>query len=189
VASTPIFARSCESGHQILVYSMALDASAELAMILPLPVKPGADELDVAFIDLSSYAEFFEDLERAVRCERNSPSAGRAQSLPAKPTLLVQNVGSFEASFAPTRADLDRLDSRFQLDREVWRKLPVYEDYGFAVFKLQPGCTRIHPMALKFPRRDVRSLYFPAVHVHDGHTVPARAHFDHSLFFQTPPRR
>ena len=38
VANTRIFARSCTSGHQILVYSMTMDADAELAMILPLPI-------------------------------------------------------------------------------------------------------------------------------------------------------
>ncbi len=99
---------------------------------------------------------------------------------------MVRNVGSFETSFAPTRADLDRLDSRFRLDPEVWRKLSIYEDFGFAVFKLRPGLKRIHPMAFKFPRRDPRSLFFPTVHVHDGHSVPPLADFDHELFFQSP---
>jgi len=50
--------------------------------------------------------------------------------------------------------------------------LPIYEDFGFAVFKLRAGLKRIHSMALEFPRRDPKSLFFPTVHVHDGHSVP-----------------
>jgi hypothetical protein len=56
VANTRIFARSCAADHQVLVYSMTIDADSELAMILPLPIKPGALELDVHFIDMSAYA-------------------------------------------------------------------------------------------------------------------------------------
>jgi len=188
VANTRIFARSCEAGHQILVYSMTIDINAELAMILPLPVRPGALELDVHFIDLSNYADFFEDLDKAWMSRRDSRSLGTAKGFSPKSTLLVRSVGSFEASFAPTRADLDRLDSRFQLDPDVWRKLSIYEHFGFAVFKLRPGFKTIHPMAIRFPRRDPTKLFFPTVHVHDGASVPASAKFDHALFFQTAMR-
>jgi len=38
---------------------MTLDASKELAMILPLPVKTPAAENDVEFIDLQRYPNFF----------------------------------------------------------------------------------------------------------------------------------
>jgi len=65
VANTQIFARSCATGNQVLVYSMTMDADDELAMILPLPIKSGIGEMDVNFIDLSAYADFFEDLENA----------------------------------------------------------------------------------------------------------------------------
>ena len=185
VANTRIFARSCAAGHQVLVYSMIIDADDELAMILPLPIKSGIGELDVSFIDLSAYADFFEDLEKADMVSGLYRSLGGRHGTPARPTLLVRNVGSFEASFAPTRADLDRLDPRFRLDPKVWGKLSIYEDFGFAVFKLRPGLKRIHPMAFKFPRRDPRSLFFPTVHVHDGNSVPPLADFDHELFFQS----
>jgi len=185
VANTRIFARLCVPGHQVLIYSMTMDADDELAMILPLPIKSGIGELDVSFIDLSAYADFFEDLEKAEMVSLKYRSLVERQVTPARPTLLVRNVDSFEASFAPTRADLDRLDSRFRLDAEVWGKLSIYEDFGFAVFKLRPGLKRIHPMAFKFPRRDPQSLFFPTVHVHDGHSVPPLADFDHELFFQS----
>ncbi len=188
VANTRIFARSCAAGHQVLVYSMTMDADDDLAMILPLPVKSGIDELDLSFIDLSAYPGFFEDLEKAVTIWRNCRSPREPQGGSTKPTLLVRDVGSFEASFAPTRADLDRLDSRFQLDPEVWQELSIYEDFGFAVFKLRPGLKHVHPMAFRFPRQDPAALFFPTVHVHDGHNVPPLANFDHELFFQSAMR-
>jgi hypothetical protein len=161
-----------------------MDADADLAMILPLPIQSGINELDVKFINLSAYANFFDVLEAEVNIYHNFLPPPRGGS-PTKAKLLVRKVGSFEASFAPTRADLDRLDSRFRLDPAVWQQLVIYEDFGFAVFKLRPGLKRVHPMAFEFPRRDPTSLFFPTVHVHDGQNVPPRAEFDHGLFFQS----
>jgi hypothetical protein len=103
-----------------------------------------------------------------------------------KPTLEVVKVGSFEASFVPTIKDFSRLDERFRLPTEVWDKLPMYEDFGFAVFQLmkeERGAQKVHPMALEFPRAKPKQLFFPTVHIHDG-TVHAKAHFDHFLFCQ-----
>ncbi len=82
VANTRIFARSCAAGHQVLVYSMTMDADDELAMILPLPVKSGIGELDVSFIDLSAYADFFEDLEKAEMVSGFYRSLGGRQGTP-----------------------------------------------------------------------------------------------------------
>jgi hypothetical protein len=58
------------------------------------------------------------------------------------------------------------------------------------VFQLRAGTHRIHPMALTFPTRDPRRLFFPTLHVHDGQ-FHARARFDHKLYFQrrTGPRQ
>ena len=97
--------------------------------------------------------------------------------------MPVQNVGSFEASFVPKVADFARLDARFRLRDGVWEQLPVYVDYGFAVFKLKPGQQKVHPMAFTFPRANPKQIFFPTVHVHDGE-VHATADFDHMLYFQ-----
>ncbi len=200
VSSTSIFARELARARQLLVYSMNLDADEELAMILPLPVPPGVDERAVEFIDLEGYARFFRDLAAAFPPPAVALSRGRgmlAAAPESRPRLTVHRVGRFEASFAPTRADLDRLDPRFQLAPDAWDSLPQYRDYGFAVFKLRPragllgrllGRRRqtVHPMAFSFPRRDPATLFFPTVHVHDG-TAPARADFDHTLYCQPGP--
>jgi hypothetical protein len=101
----------------------------------------------------------------------------------ASAKLEVFQVGDFEASFVPTVKDFSRLDQRFRLPPETWSKLPDYQPYGFAVFKLKPGAQTIHPMALSFRRNNPRKLFFPTVHIHDG-KVHAKARFDHALYCQ-----
>jgi len=79
--------------------------------------------------------------------------------------------------------DFARLDERFRLPTATWNKLPDYQNYSFAVFKLKPGAMRIHPMAFSFPRRYLKSIFFPTVHIHDGKVHP-NAIFDHTLYCQ-----
>jgi hypothetical protein len=147
-------------------------------------------------VSLEGYASFFEDLDSAFPPDYSrmplARGAGPSRSPAAKAHLVVRDVGMFEASFVPTRADFARLDPRFRMPEGVWDQLPGYADWGFAVFRLKPkarGVFRssarepIHPMALTFPRRDETTLFFPTTHVHDG-TAPAKASFDHMLFCQ-----
>ncbi|HZV35537.1 MAG TPA: hypothetical protein VFB72_13270, partial [Verrucomicrobiae bacterium] len=127
-------------------------------MVLPLPVKPGTGEDGVHFISLKDYPDFFDDLENGFPpppSERATDSALAAPPAQAAPLPVVQ-VGDFEASFVPTEKDFSRLDPRFRLPKDAWKKLPGYHDYGFAVFKLKPrGLQKVHPMAFSFPRRDI----------------------------------
>lgn len=53
VSATNIFGRGGKDGRKFLAYSMTVNAEKELAMVLPLPVKVGAPEDAVSFIDLS----------------------------------------------------------------------------------------------------------------------------------------
>jgi hypothetical protein len=178
VAETRIFGRR-DGPMQVLVYSMKLSARSDVAMILPLPVRWGSGEDAVEFIGLDRCSDFFDWIDRPFR--HISRAAAPAFALPR---LRVHTVGLFEASFVPRVADFARLDPRFRLPDRVWGELPLYRDYGFAVFKLRAGARqRIHPMALRFPTRDRGRLFFPTVHVHDGR-VRSRAEFDHALYFQ-----
>jgi len=186
VSATNIFARPADQGRQFLVYSMTLQAEKELAMVLPLPVKVGAGEAAVSFIDLGGYPGFFDDLLKGFPVPTRHGSgfgcaATRSDATPAP--LKVVAVGSFEASFVPTLKDFSRLDERFRISDEAWKKLPTYHDYGFAVFQLKAGEARIHPMAFSFPWRNTKSLFFPTVHIHDGE-VHSKAEFDHTLYCQ-----
>ncbi len=200
VESTNILARSLPSGRQNLVYSMNVAARSPVAMILPLPVPPGAGEDAVRFIDMKDYPRFFHDLDRAfpplvIPASKGGWGGGGGSTV--RPKLVVHEVGDFVASFVPTQNDFDRLDERFRLSDAIWDALPKYRDYGFAVFQLADLGTRglagrlfgwakkktIHPMAFEFPRRDASELFFPTVHVHDG-VVRERARFDHQLYAQ-----
>jgi hypothetical protein len=187
VADTNIFARASAEGRQYLVYSMAVAADEDLAMVLPLPVPKRSGEDAVRFINLEGYPDLFADL-RAGFPEPRGLGRGRAAVVAAGPTLKVVSVGSFEASYVPTVADFDRLDERFRMPDRVWGQLPTYRDFGFAVFKLKSGAHKVHPMAFEFPRARPRQLFFPTVHVHDG-----RAHkmalFDHALYCQVADGR
>jgi len=193
VSTTRIFAR-LDGDRQVLVYAMNLELERELAMVLPLPVPPGSGENAVSFIDLSGYPDFFDDVARAFPPDSRSYGAELMLQGPSAKTLVVHDVGSFVASYVPTPADVDRLDARFRVPKHVFA---AYPDWGFAVFQLRPGAQRrwfrraadstlaIHPMALSFPTRRPRALFYPTLHVHDGATVPATAHYDHVLTCQT----
>ena len=185
VADTHIFARGA-NGSQFLVYSMTFEATGDLAMILPLPVPPNPRDDAVRFINLERYPDFFADLRRGFP----APLAAKlALAVSAEePALRVHDVGSFEASFVPQTTDFDRLDQRFRIPEEVWSRLPMYNNSGFAVFKLKGASRRqdIHPMAFEFPRRNPALLYFPTVHIHDGE-AHRYADFDHRLYCQASP--
>jgi hypothetical protein len=197
VSATNLFARAVGE-RQLLAYGMEVAARKPVAMILPLPVPPGSGEDAVRFVDLSAYPNVFEDLRAGFPAvyvprelnEQPSRGGGRQQA------LVVHEVGDFVASFVPRLADFARLDRRFRLADSVWRALPQYADWGFAVFRLKDlgggwllrriRPKKIHPMALEFPRRRRDAgdaLYLPTVHVHDGE-VHARAEFDHTMYYQ-----
>ncbi len=181
VSNTRIFARRLED-RQLLVYEMRLRTSAPVAMILPLPVAPGAGEDALQFIDMSDDEALFDDLD----CGFPEPMALGEGPVPAGPgrgTLAVERVGAFEASYVPSLADFARLDPRFRIDDRLWHRLPGYRDAGFAVFQLRQGERRVHPMAFDFPARWPERLLFPTVHIHHGE-LEATADFDHSLYFQ-----
>jgi hypothetical protein len=185
VSATNIFARMGEAGRQFLVYSMTVNMTKPLAMVLPLPVKKGSDEKSVRFINLEDYKNFFFDLDagfpKPLTLATDSIPIVAAMPASARKLEVVQ-VGNFEASFVPTVKDFNRLDKRFKLPPVLFTKLPDYAHYGFAVFKLKPGSQTVHPMAFEFPTAQEK-LFFPTVHIHDG-KVHARATFDHVLYCQ-----
>lgn len=195
VRGTEIFAGELPGGMQSLVYQMEFEAAGDLAMILPLPVPAGPEEDAVDFVDLQGYPDFFGDLKKAfpVPVPAAPPQLRAAPGAPKRQALAVHRVGDFEASFVPTLADFGRLDERFKLPPATWSAVPGYGDWGFAVFKLRAppagpegSARRVHPMALRFPRRDADALFFPTLHVHDG-ALHALAAFEHTLYCQPRP--
>jgi hypothetical protein len=186
VADTNIFARASKDGRQFIVYSMRFKSDDDLAMILPIPTPKDSAEDAVKFINLEKYENFFADLRSGFPVPRTKNDSRALGGVPPPKALPVVEVGKFVASFVPAIKDFARLDKQFRLPDSVWGKLPLYKEFGFAVFKLkkpQKGEQTVHPMAFEFPRASKRILFFPTVHIHDG-TVPAKARFDHSLFAQ-----
>lgn len=186
VSATNIFARLTAPGVQALAYGMNLDASAEVAMILPLPVARAAGEDALTFLDLSAHPRMFSELAALFEPPAmGGMRGGLSRAMPAPKTLAVHEVGSFIASYVPTRADFTRLDPRFRVPDVLFEAVPHYADYGFAVFQLEAGKSTIHPMAFTFPTREPDKLFLPTVHVHDG-TFQREATFDHALYYQAP---
>lgn len=181
VSGTNIFARMTAPGVQALAYGMTLSTREPVAMILPLPVAPGSGEDAVRFIDLHDHANMF--VELGWLFEEVSRAKGRSLALMPRGRLKVHTVGSFIASYVPTRADFTRLDERFRMPDVLFDAVPAYRDYAFAVFQLSPGATTVHPMAFTFPTRTPDRLYFPTVHLHDGRWHRTAA-FDHALYYQ-----
>lgn len=186
VSATNIFARMNENGRQFVVYSMTIDMSKPLAMVLPIPVKKKSDEKAVRFVDLKGYPNFFGDMDSGFpKPITRSDSMNNLSAVPESAHLLkVVQVGNFEASFVPTVKDFSRLDARFQMPPDLFAKIPDYKHFGFAVFKLKPGAQTVHPMAFEFPTELGAQVFFPTVHVHDG-KVHTRAKFDHVLYCQS----
>ena len=183
VWDTRIFARRVP-GRQFLVYQMQLSTADETAMVLPVPVERNGGEKDLKFIDLSGYPEFFKDMESCFPYLGPVAAAAGEAMLSGDLGLEVHDVGAYEASYVPTLADFKRLDARFRLPEQLWKTIPTYSDYGFAVFRIKPGKDlEFHPMAFQFPVAGETPLYFPTVHVHDG-TMASWADFDHVLYAQ-----
>jgi hypothetical protein len=186
VANTRIFARRFNRDRQYLAYQMAVQTVRPTAMILPLPVSLPMKPDAVRFISLKEYPAFFEALSTLFVRPMTAHASSREEVIVLSRPLPVQNVGDFVASFVPRLQDFSRLDPRFVIKPAVWRKLPRYGDYGFAVFQLKaPARTlaQVHPMALEFRTRLREQIFFPTVHIHDG-ALHAREEFDHELYWQ-----
>lgn len=180
VSKTRIFAR-VEGNLQTLVYSMDLNTPQDLAMILPIPIQPGTHKIE--FIDLSYAADFFEQIEALFPKPPEPRTRSLGYDLSESEVLEVEKVGAYDASFVPSAQDMDRLDRRFAITKDIWDAVPEYVDFGFAVFKLSKGDAERHPMGFRFPTRHPTRLFFPTVHVHDG-TLPKQEDFDHTLYAQ-----
>ncbi len=186
VSDTSIYARAA-GPRQVLVYGMEYAASRDLAMVLPIPVPPGTAEEAVQFLNLENCPHFFSNLQSGFR-DDDADVGGMLSAVETEaPTLVVHDVGSYEASFVPSPEDFGRLDERFRLPAQLWPELGRYRDWGFAVFKLKPTAGAwVHPMAFEFPRRDMERLFFPTLHVHRG-CLDSSAVFDHALYCQVEP--
>jgi hypothetical protein len=191
VSDTKIFARIAPNGDQWLIYSMAYRSKTLNAMILPLPVAKGAGDQAVEFPIPTPWKNFFFDLENAFPQLRTW-----ADLLPKKietsvdartdsRTLEVHDLGTAIASYVPSQKDFDRIDPQFRIAPAIWKQIPQYEDYGFAVIQLKSLEAELLPVVMRFPSRDPKKIFFPTLHIHDGQVHPTEQ-FDHWLYTQEP---
>lgn len=190
VRNTKIFARIAPNGDQWLIYSMAYRSKSLNAMILPLPVAKGSGEKAVEFPIPTPWKDFFFDLENAF-----PPLRTWADWLPNRKSVSVEtmldgplevhDLGNAIASYVPSQNDFDRVDPQFRIAPEIWKQIPQYEDYGFAVIQLKSLEAELLPVVMRFPSRDPKKIFFPTMHIHDGQVHPTE-HFDHWLYTQEP---
>ncbi len=171
-----------DGGRQAVIYSMAINTSRDVAMVLPVPVTRESGSKALTFVSLNDFPDLFDHLQHCFVQFSNVSSRGYSAKSP-QAVLKVVKVGAFDASYVPRIADFDRLDERFRLPSDVWAKIPGYKDFGFAVFKLAAGQVDVHPMAFTFVTATKGSLFFPTLHIHDG-KVHSRERFDHTLYCQ-----
>src|SRR3954470_6578217 len=90
VSATNIFARMTAAGVQAIAYSMNLSTAREVAMILPVPVRPGMGEGALRFINLEKHPNMFGELSDLFDIpppqSRGAPSR---QAVPQAKTLTV----------------------------------------------------------------------------------------------------
>jgi len=165
---------------QVIVYDMYLSTVSDTAMVLPIPISHRSN-LEVEFVDLSEYENFFDEVNNLFPKLRSRNLAVAAAG--DLGYLEVKQVGSFEASFVPSQSEFSRLDPRFSLSESILEKLPQYVNYGFVVFKLRKGESNIHPMAFWFETSEIKKLFYPTIHVHDGE-VHEHEEFSHTLYAQ-----
>jgi len=183
VKNTRIFARVGSKGNQVLIYQMSLKTDQDVAMVLPIPVRPSQGDNALTFFDFQGYPTLFEDLNKGFP-ELTTYGDTFGPTPRAMPKALnVVSVGAYDASYVPSIADFSRLDERFRLPANVWPQLPGYKDFGFAVFKLKSGNAQVHPMAFSFPTARPNEVFFPTLHIHDG-KIHEKEHFDHTLCCQ-----
>ena len=182
VNNTQIFARLSGNGTQFLAYQMIYESNDQNAMILPIPVKQPAKDNYLSFIDLEEYDNFFDELAEGFPYTRPISIGCSAASIASKSALKIFEVGNYIASFVPSLADFDRLDTKFKLPNEIWERIPAYENFGFAVFQLAAGSLKPHPMAFEFQTEN-DELFFPTIHIHDGE-IHKLEKFDHALYMQ-----
>ncbi|MBC8136128.1 MAG: hypothetical protein H8F28_09605 [Fibrella sp.] len=93
VSDTRIFARLFGKGAQFLAYDMRFVADEAVAMILPIPVSPGAGENAVRFLDLHHYTSLFDDLSKLFPSEELSVPVLRNVAVAASGTHASSAYG------------------------------------------------------------------------------------------------
>jgi hypothetical protein len=157
---------------QFTVYSNTVkhtpSESGPSAMVLPVPLIRGSNR--IKFIDMSGYADIFEDLDMMFPTML-SRSASMSTDSAVSQTLPVMQVGSYKASLVPNIKTFDNLSDGFALNPGTAEVLQKYygSGYAFVVCRLDEGTTEhtYHPFAYTHEIRTDGQLFIPTRHYHD----------------------
>ena len=169
VSKTKILvAPNFDKTRQLTVYSNFVNNISESnAMVLPVP-NPNS----IQFIDLSKYANLFEDCAECfynpARLQSFGITTNSYNTRDDKP-LEVFNVGSYQVSLAKSLEQISRVDSRvFKLSPGLKQTLEMfyYQPYwGFIICKLARGAESYHPFGYSHDIID-NKIYIPTRHYH-----------------------
>jgi hypothetical protein len=169
VSNTKILvAPNHDKTRQLTVYSNYVsNVSESNAMVLPVPLPQ-----TLQFIDLSNYANLFEDCAKCFynpyKSKSLSYSTNSANTKDDKP-LQVFNIGSYKVSVAMNLEQIEKVDSRvFKLSQGLAQTLNTfyYQPYwGFIICKLNSGPESYHPLAYSHQIID-NKIYIPTRHYH-----------------------
>lgn len=192
VAKTNIFVAPLEDGQrQLTVYSNVVELLEEQGvMVLPFPYTPGrptrihphAGSAQVEFVDLSAYANLFDDL-KSVTLDLAPIPLSKSRGIPK--SLAVVDVGSYKASFVPTMDDFKHLDSsQFPVKPEVlafMRSEYPADATAFVVCRLQQS-KAYHPFGY-IHRILSQRMFIPTMHYHfDADSATEESDWDHSIY-------
>jgi len=197
VHQTKIFVSPTKNGRQVTVYDNMVSGGGRLvvkaanapqydnAMILPCPLKSGAD---VTLLDLSNDSFSFQRLHlffpQEEDKEAKSNSRGMRQAVESS-HLEVHVVGGYLVSIAKTVDDLKRVDPKvFQVSDtidQLFRK--VYATgFGFVICCFDPAAgVKGHPIGYVHDLLPDGSLFVPCRHEH-GHGTKETEKFSHEIY-------
>jgi hypothetical protein len=181
---TRFFARRIED-RQFLACELTYASDGLTSMVIPVPVPNQGRDRAVRAIDLATYRNFFDHLDRAF--PRDSVPA-KAKTVPV--LQCVPHAGSLD--YWPSLAEYHASTShQCALSPEIWNNLPHYKDWGLVSVILPDTSdvlSRVFPIAFEFKTRMKEGNYFPTLEVIDCRANTATT-FHHELYYQGKRRQ
>lgn len=171
-------------GRQSLAVSLRISAATDLALIVPVPVTPGATETDVRLLSTDGSQSLFDSLASGFVGSAERPHRQDAEEADAPRTVRYAAAQAMRAYYVPSIADFDQVGPHLRFPEAALASRPEYASYGFYVFELPAGQdVRIVPMAFDFPTRHPEAVYFPTWYG-DPTWMPEEGHRDITVYTQ-----
>ena len=181
---TRFYARRTED-RQFLAVELTYASDGMTCLVIPVPVPNQGRDRAVKVIDLGTYRNFFDHLDRAF--PRDSAPT-KVKTTPVG--QCVPHAGSID--YWPTLADYhSSTGGQCSLPKETWNNLPHYQDWGLVTVVLpdtSDNFTRLFPIAFEFKTRLKEGNFYPTLEMFDCR-ASASAQFHHELYYQGKRRQ